>query len=104
MVALCMQGRKSAAQLCLNHASGRHSTAPESHFCMHNAMTLRNLPPFRADHVGSLLRTPAVLQAREDFAGGRITAADKRRIEDEGVREVVKMQESLGLQGITDGE
>ena len=67
-------------------------------------MTLRNLPPFRADHVGSLLRTPAVLQAREDFAQGRITAADKRRIEDDGIREVVKMQESLGLQGITDGE
>ena len=67
-------------------------------------MTLRDLPPFRADHVGSLLRTPAVLQAREDFAQGRITAADRRRIEDDGIREVVKMQESLGLQGITDGE
>ena len=71
---------------------------------MHNTMTLRDSPPFRADHVGSLLRTPAVLQAREDFAQGRITAADKRRIEDDGIREVVKMQESLGLQGITDGE
>ena len=38
-------------------------------------MTQRTLPPFRADHVGSLLRTPAVLQAREDFVQGRITAA-----------------------------
>lgn len=67
-------------------------------------MALRTQPPFRADHVGSLLRTPEVLKAREDFVHGRITAAEKRRIEDEGVREVVRMQESLGLQGITDGE
>jgi 5-methyltetrahydropteroyltriglutamate--homocysteine methyltransferase len=67
-------------------------------------MSPRTLPPFRADHVGSLLRTPAVLQARDDFAHGRITAEEKRRIEDEGVREVVKMQEGIGLQGVTDGE
>jgi 5-methyltetrahydropteroyltriglutamate--homocysteine methyltransferase len=67
-------------------------------------MSMRTTPPFRADHVGSLLRTPEVLKAREDFAAGRITAEEKRRIEDEGVRQVVKMQEDLGLKGITDGE
>ncbi len=37
-------------------------------------MSMRTTPPFRADHVGSLLRTPEVLKAREGFAGGRITA------------------------------
>ena len=68
---------------------------------MHN---WRTLPPFRADHVGSLLRTKAVLQARDDFAQGRISAAEKRRIEDDGVRQVVTMQEDIGLQGVTDGE
>jgi 5-methyltetrahydropteroyltriglutamate--homocysteine methyltransferase len=68
---------------------------------MHN---WRTLPPFRADHVGSLLRTKAILQARDDFAQGRISAAEKRRIEDDGVRQVVKMQEDIGLQGVTDGE
>lgn len=67
-------------------------------------MTMRTSPPFRADHVGSLLRTPEVLRAREDFANGRITADEKRRIEDEGIRQVVRMQEEIGLQGVTDGE
>jgi 5-methyltetrahydropteroyltriglutamate--homocysteine methyltransferase len=67
-------------------------------------MSLRSAPPFRADHVGSLLRTPQILRAREDFAAGRIPAGEKRRIEDDSVREVVRMQEELGLQGITDGE
>jgi methionine synthase II (cobalamin-independent) len=69
---------------------------------MHNSM--RNLPPFRADHVGSLLRTKEVLQARDDFAAGRIGADEKRRIEDEGIRQVVKLQEDAGLQSATDGE
>ena len=52
-------------------------------------MTARTRPPFRADHVGSLLRPPALLQAREDFAAGRIDAAELRGVEDEAIREVV---------------
>jgi methionine synthase II (cobalamin-independent) len=60
--------------------------------------------PFRADHVGSLLRTPDVLQARDDFEHGRISASDRRLIEDAAVRAVVRMQEDIGLQGVTDGE
>ena len=67
-------------------------------------MSRRTLPPFRADHVGSLLRTPDVLKARDDFSQGRVSAADKRRVEDDAIRAVVKMQEDLGLQGVTDGE
>ncbi|HEY7496980.1 MAG TPA: 5-methyltetrahydropteroyltriglutamate--homocysteine S-methyltransferase [Vicinamibacterales bacterium] len=65
---------------------------------------MRTEPPFRADHVGSLLRTPAVHRARQDFAEGRVDAAQKRAIEDAAIRDVVKMQEEIGLQGITDGE
>jgi methionine synthase II (cobalamin-independent) len=67
-------------------------------------MAARTSPPFRADHVGSLLRPPEVLRAREDFAAGRIDAAEKRAVEDEAVRAVVRMQEDVGLQSATDGE
>ncbi|HEY5209601.1 MAG TPA: 5-methyltetrahydropteroyltriglutamate--homocysteine S-methyltransferase [Stellaceae bacterium] len=60
--------------------------------------------PFRADHVGSLLRTKEQLRARDDAKAGRISAAALKGIEDDAVRDVVRMQEALGLQGITDGE
>jgi 5-methyltetrahydropteroyltriglutamate--homocysteine methyltransferase len=61
-------------------------------------------PPFRADHVGSLLRPKELLQAREEAQQQRIGKAELRRIEDAAVREVVKRQEDLGLKGVTDGE
>jgi 5-methyltetrahydropteroyltriglutamate--homocysteine methyltransferase len=67
-------------------------------------MSRRTTPPFRADHVGSLLRPPEVLRAREDFAAGRIDAAAKRTVEDQAIRDVVRMQEDVGLQTATDGE
>jgi 5-methyltetrahydropteroyltriglutamate--homocysteine methyltransferase len=67
-------------------------------------MAARTKPPFRADHVGSLLRPKKLLHAREEHQAGRISAADLRRIEDESIREVVKIQEDIGLQGVTDGE
>ena len=61
-------------------------------------------PPFRADHVGSLLRPPQLLQARDDFAAGRIDAGALRGIEDDAIREIVAKQQELGLQSATDGE
>jgi 5-methyltetrahydropteroyltriglutamate--homocysteine methyltransferase len=64
----------------------------------------RTSPPFRADHVGSLLRPQRLLQARDDFAAGTITAADLRAAEDEAITEAVRMQEDAGLQSATDGE
>jgi 5-methyltetrahydropteroyltriglutamate--homocysteine methyltransferase len=67
-------------------------------------MTPRSTPPFRADHVGSLLRPPALLKARADHAAGAIGADELRAVEDDAVREVVAMQEGLGLQTATDGE
>jgi 5-methyltetrahydropteroyltriglutamate--homocysteine methyltransferase len=67
-------------------------------------MSPRTTPPFRADHVGSLLRPPELLKAREDFAEGRIDADELRGVEDEAIREVVRKQEEVGLQSATDGE
>src|SRR5215831_16190033 len=67
-------------------------------------IVMRSTPPFRADHVGSLLRPPQVHAARDDFAAGRIGAAQLRAIEDEAVSEAVAMQEEIGLQSATDGE
>ena len=64
----------------------------------------RSTPPFRADHVGSLLRPQRLLQAREDFAADRISADELKQIEDDSVRDVVRMQEEVGLQSATDGE
>jgi len=60
--------------------------------------------PFRADHVGSFLRPPALLGARERFAAGEIDRAALRAVEDDAIRGAVKMQEDAGLQGVTDGE
>ena len=61
-------------------------------------------PPFRADHVGSLLRPKHLLEARDKLDKGEITAAELRRIEDEAIRHAVKRQEDVGLKSITDGE
>jgi 5-methyltetrahydropteroyltriglutamate--homocysteine methyltransferase len=67
-------------------------------------MAARTRPPFRADHVGSLLRPPELLQAREDIEEGRIDADELRGIEDEAIRDVVRKQEEVGLRSATDGE
>ena len=65
---------------------------------------LRTTPPYRADHVGSLLRPPRLLAAREQQADGRISADQLRAVEDDAIAEVVAMQEDVGLQSATDGE
>jgi 5-methyltetrahydropteroyltriglutamate--homocysteine methyltransferase len=67
-------------------------------------MSARTTPPFRADHVGSLLRPPELLRAREGFAAGSISAEELRSAEDEAIGSVVKMQEDVGLRTATDGE
>jgi methionine synthase II (cobalamin-independent) len=61
-------------------------------------------PPFRADHVGSLLRPPALLDARAKQQAGELTVAALRDVEDRSIRDAVALQESIGLRGITDGE
>nr|MBP8310514.1 5-methyltetrahydropteroyltriglutamate--homocysteine S-methyltransferase [Burkholderiaceae bacterium] len=67
-------------------------------------MTVAHRAPFRADHVGSFLRPKALLEAREQRQSGQITAEQLRTVEDAAIRDVVKFQEDIGLQGITDGE
>jgi 5-methyltetrahydropteroyltriglutamate--homocysteine methyltransferase len=67
-------------------------------------MALRDSPPFRADHVGSLLRPPELLRAREEHAAGRIDDAELRAAEDEAIRDVVALQRDAGLRTVTDGE
>ncbi len=67
-------------------------------------MTPRTTPPFRADHVGSLLRPPELLDARRAFAAGTIDAAALKEAEDVAIRQVVEMQEEIGLRAATDGE
>ncbi|HUJ07091.1 MAG TPA: 5-methyltetrahydropteroyltriglutamate--homocysteine S-methyltransferase [Streptosporangiaceae bacterium] len=65
---------------------------------------MRSTPPFRADHVGSLLRPANLLAAREAFAAGSIDGAELRRVEDAAIADIVAMQAEVGLQSATDGE
>jgi 5-methyltetrahydropteroyltriglutamate--homocysteine methyltransferase len=67
-------------------------------------MTRRVTPPFRADHVGSLLRPAALHAARDDFAAGRIDAAALKAVEDDAISDAVRLQEDAGLRSATDGE
>jgi 5-methyltetrahydropteroyltriglutamate--homocysteine methyltransferase len=64
----------------------------------------RTEPPFRADHVGSLLRPGELLDARARHAAGYLDAAGLRAIEDDAIRDVVRLQREAGLQSATDGE
>jgi 5-methyltetrahydropteroyltriglutamate--homocysteine methyltransferase len=64
----------------------------------------RTTPPFRADHVGSLLRPAALKTAREKRARGEITPAELKAVEDREIERVIKKQEEVGLQCVTDGE
>jgi 5-methyltetrahydropteroyltriglutamate--homocysteine methyltransferase len=60
--------------------------------------------PYRADHVGSLLRPAVVKRAMEEFSEGKISAAQRQAAEDEGIRTLVALQEDVGLRVVTDGE
>ena len=67
-------------------------------------MSLRTSPPFRADHVGSLLRPPELHAAREAHAAGKLDDEGLKAAEDAAIDEAVRMQEEVGLQSVTDGE
>ena len=76
----------------------RHRIAATAYRVGSPRMSARTTPPFRADHVGSLLRPPQLLRAREDHAAGRIDTDELRRVEDDAIREIVRRQEDVGLQ------
>src|SRR5882724_2821482 len=64
----------------------------------------RTKPPFRADHVGSLLRPAALREARAQRAKNEISVADLKAIEDREIERVIGKQEDVGLKAVTDGE
>jgi 5-methyltetrahydropteroyltriglutamate--homocysteine methyltransferase len=64
----------------------------------------RTKPPFRADHVGSILRTAAIKDARAKRERNEISAADLKAVEDREIETIIKKQEETGLQSVTDGE
>jgi 5-methyltetrahydropteroyltriglutamate--homocysteine methyltransferase len=67
-------------------------------------MTARTKPPFRADHVGSLLRSSPLKAARDKAAKGEITAAQLKAVEDAEIPKIIAKQEEVGLKLATDGE
>ncbi len=67
-------------------------------------MPERLKPPFRADHVGSLIRPQALIEAREQAEQRALPGAELKRIQHAAIREVVRLQEDLGLKLVTDGE
>jgi 5-methyltetrahydropteroyltriglutamate--homocysteine methyltransferase len=67
-------------------------------------MPERTKPPFRADHVGSLIRPDALIKAREAAERGELAATELRRIQHDAIREVVRLQQDIGLKLVTDGE
>src|SRR6185295_3372282 len=75
---------------CARHGPGRSEKGIPQ-------MSRRTSPPFRADHVGSLLRPPRLHQAREDFAAGRIEAAGLRAVEDEEIGGIAKAPGHLAV-------
>jgi 5-methyltetrahydropteroyltriglutamate--homocysteine methyltransferase len=67
-------------------------------------MPARTTPPFRADHVGSLIRPDALIAARQAAESGALAKEELRRLQQEAIREVVRLQEEIGLKLVTDGE
>jgi len=67
-------------------------------------MAARTKPPFRADHVGSLLRPKSITDAFKQFLAGEISADEVAAVQDEAIKGVIELQESVGLEAITDGE
>src|ERR1700760_4510753 len=67
-------------------------------------MAHRDRPPFRADHVGSLLRPARLHAARAEYKAGRIDLDELRGVEDECIRDVIQLQRDAGLESVTDGE
>jgi 5-methyltetrahydropteroyltriglutamate--homocysteine methyltransferase len=67
-------------------------------------MSTRERPPFRADHVGSLLRPERLHRARADFKAGKLDSEGLKQVEDECIEEVIALQRDAGLQTVTDGE
>jgi len=73
-----------------------------SHQSASNAVATK--PPFRAEHIGSLLRPPELMRERARFAKGEIDQATLTAVEDRSIVEAIRLQERLGFKFVTDGE
>lgn len=67
-------------------------------------MAPEKTPPFRAEHIGSLLRPDYLLEARKKFDKKEVTQEELRELEDKAIAEAVNLQREVGIRGITDGE
>ena len=67
-------------------------------------MVTKRTPPFRAEHIGSLLRPEYLLDARKKFDRKEVTLEQLREVEDKAIIEAVRLQREVGIKGITDGE
>ena len=94
-----LPGQRVQSEISLT--STRVETRPPSTF---RDMAARTLPPFRADHVGSLLRPPALLDARARHKTGELDDDGLREVEDAAIRDVVALQREAGVRTATDGE
>src|SRR4029078_4599505 len=83
---------------------GRRDRAAQTHRTASTPIMMRAKPPFRADHVGSLLRSAPLKEARAKREKGEITPHQLRTIEDREIEAIIRKQEAAGLKSITDGE
>ena len=67
-------------------------------------MFQRPKPPFRADHVGSLLRPSILKEARENYTRDKISLEALKVVEDREIEKIIRKQEKIGLEAVTDGE
>jgi 5-methyltetrahydropteroyltriglutamate--homocysteine methyltransferase len=86
------------------HAQSQKWAAARQNYNNGTQIMERTKPPFRADHVGSLIRPDALIKAREQAEKKAISDAELKPIQQAAIREVVRMQEELGLKVVTDGE
>jgi 5-methyltetrahydropteroyltriglutamate--homocysteine methyltransferase len=95
-------GRTVSPVLWLTHLKARRARGRG--YYAEEAMAQRTKPPFRADHVGSILRSAPVKDARAKHEKGEIDAAQLKEVEDREIEKIIKKQEEVGLEAITDGE
>jgi methionine synthase II (cobalamin-independent) len=95
---------KSASQSIWDRTSRVEWAAARKNYNNGTQIMERTKPPFRADHVGSLIRPDALIKAREQAEKKEISDAELKPIQQAAIREVVRMQEDLGLKVVTDGE
>jgi len=96
--------RSARTQLEYLRRKNTDSQASYNAACDNGPEMLRTVPPFRADHVGSLLRPAQLREARARHERREIDAAELKSIEDRAIQGVIARQEATGLRGVTDGE